>query len=296
MKLVPVFVWILGACSSASTAKPDAASQDHDAPVVVVDAPVVGDDAVDFDAPVIDLDAQVSTGTPIQDVQDGTVAHGTVVTLANKLVTGLRIASAGSVNLYVQEAQGVTTPGHPYPEFAGMNYFFSATEAATFPALATLAVGDCITATGTVGEFPSGATDVGTTQLATITAFAVDTGCGAAPTPFAVGFADIATDLDPAATGNQPGLKAEAFEGVLVTVTSMVAPAAATTNRFNVTPQGGTSTLEIDSFLIGGNFAFPAGQTFSSITGVYSQVNRGSGQSLVVYRVTPRTLAELVTP
>ncbi|MCX5744423.1 MAG: hypothetical protein NT062_18185, partial [Proteobacteria bacterium] len=87
-----------------------------------------------------------------------------------------------------------------------------------------------------------------------------------------------------------------AIEGVLLSVATVVTPVAAATGRFNVTPQGGTSTLEIDSFLIGSNFSYPANQTFASITGVYSQVNRGAGQSLVVYRVTPRTTAELVTP
>ncbi|MCX5742355.1 MAG: hypothetical protein NT062_07650, partial [Proteobacteria bacterium] len=202
-----VVLGLLGACSSASNpARPDAAPRP--------DAPNGNIDAADVDAPGIDaasgIDAPISTGTHIQDVQDGTVAHGTVATLTKKIVTGVRIAAAGSVNLYVQEAQGDTPAGHVYPEYAGMNYFFTAVEAASYTDLSTLAVGACITATGTIAEFPSGATDVGTTQLGTITAFAVDTGCGAAPTPYVATFADIATDTDPATTGNQPGPKAEA--------------------------------------------------------------------------------------
>ena len=52
--------------------------------------------------------------------------------------------------------------------------------------------------------------------------------------------------------------------------------------------------VEVDSFLFGGNFNFPAGTSFSSITGVFSQVNRGTGQATVIYRITPRSAGEVV--
>jgi hypothetical protein len=279
-------------------AGPDVAIDTAGTDVLTGDAP--GPDVAPDLAPPADA---VNVGTVmIQDVQDGTVAHGDTVTLAMKIVTGVSVNSRGTTNLYIQEPQGQTTAGHTYPEFAGVNVFFLATEAPNFPDLQGLALGDCISVSGTLGEFPSNpSADVGTTEIATPTAFSKQTGCGAAPTPFVVNFADIAT------TSNVAGPKAETYEGVLVTLQNVqvTGTAAANGKNFTVSTNGTTtSTVTIDSFLLGGgNFSFPAHQSFSSITGVLSQINTGTtgqcapapAQCMVVYRISPRSSSELVT-
>ena len=235
-----------------------------------------------------------ATATLIQDVQDGTIVSGSIVTLPKKFVTGIRVSAGGSVTLYIQEPLGVTRAKHVYPRYSGMSVFATAIEAAAHADFASLQVGDCVSATGTTGEFPSGLADVGTTTLSVPTAFAKTAGCGTAPTPTTVEVSEIATDTDPVTASNQPGALAEPYEGVLVKVASVTTPTAASTNRFLVTTQSAsTNSLEIDSFLIGSNFSYAANANFASITGVYSQVNRGTGNSLVVYRVTPRSIGDL---
>jgi hypothetical protein len=234
----------------------------------------------------------------IQDIQDGTVPRGAQATVTGEFVTGMLMNVGGSYDLFIQEASGRTTPGHTYPEFAGMGVQLSRAEAAQFPDVQTLAQDACVTVTGTVSESASDpAQDVGTTQLSLITAFTKVSGCGDAPVAAGVSFSDIATDTDTATAGNQPGPKAERYEGVLVTISSVLAVTAVSAPRFNVSPAVQTSTMEIDSFLMGGtSFSYAAGTSFSTITGVYSQANRGMQNSLVVYHLTPRNAADLVTP
>lgn len=271
----------------------DSGPKDRDGATVDAKSDAANEAGLDAsgDAPANDA----SVVAMIQDIQDGTIAKGSLVSLAKKFVTGARSSAGGSLNLYVQEPSGQTTTGHTYPEYAGMNVFLSAAEVTTFGA-STIAVGDCISVSGTTGEFPTSAQgDIGTTQLNTITAFASATGCGTAPTPLVVTFGDIATDTDLVAANNQPGAKAEIYEGVLVRVesvkTTLVVNAA---NRFDVSPAAGGSTLEVDNFLYGSAFTYSIAHEFTSITGVYSQLNRGSGSSLVVYRLSPRSAADLV--
>ncbi len=232
----------------------------------------------------------------IQDIQDGTVPRGAKATVTGEFVTGLVMNVGGSYNLFIQEASGRTTPGHTYPEFAGMGVALTSAEATQFPVVQTLVQDDCITVTGTVSESPSDPVeDVGTTQLSLITAFAKASGCGDAPVAAGVSFSDIATDTDTSTAGNQPGPKAERYEGVLVTISNVLAVTAVSAPRFNVSDSLQTSTMEIDSFLMGGStFTYAAGTTFSTITGVYSQANRGLENNLTVYHLTPRNTADLI--
>lgn len=200
----------------------------------------------------------------IQDIQDGTVGAGAVATIDDVIVTVVDAGDSG-VSLFLQEPDGVTTGSHTYPEYAGMSFYVGSSFVATFPDLGTIAVGDCVTTKGEVSEREGG------TQLFFISEFAKSTGCGAAPTPVVVPLADIATDTDPDTANDQAGIRAEAFEGVLVEVQNVTVSAAPDTNGNFKVSAGGDETLLISDFLLTSTPNVTASQTFASIRGVFNQ-------------------------
>jgi hypothetical protein len=234
------------------------------------------------------IDAACMAGaTKIQDVQDGTISTGQVVTIENVFVTASHVSASGNYSLYVQEAQGVTTAGHTYPEYAGVEVFANAMTALDLPAIVGLVPGDCVTFTGTTTEFNGG------TEVATLTAFtksATPQNCGTMPTPFvipgAVAFTDICTDADGVTAGDQAGPLAETYEAVLVEVDGLTAQNMTDMNGdFRVT-QGTTDTLLIENFLYGAPIPATSGQTFTKITGILAEFNN--------YRLNPRGPADIV--
>jgi hypothetical protein len=208
----------------------------------------------------------------IQTIQSGEVGEGAVASVDNVYVTQLFINDTnGNVSLFLQEPQGETIDGHPYPHFAGISLFVGG-EFVDDPGLEGLAdgvaVGDCVSVTGEVDERNGG------TQLFFITRFVNGTGCGAVPEHSIALLEDIATDTDPDTEEDQPGPEAEAFEGTLVTVENVTVVSAPDQNgNFNVAATGGdqTVTLLISDFLLGQEIAVQVGDQFSSISGIYNQ-------------------------
>ena len=266
-----------------------------------------GDDAVAIDAavridapPAIDaaaIDAPLAIDAPpvavrsIQELQDGTVPTGAAATIDKVFVTALRITPPGNLLAFVQEPDGVTTGGHTYPQYAGVQLFISTAEVAQFPGVEAIQIGDCITLTGNTLEFQDD------TELVTPTAFTLEPAgsCGTAPTPLviptgALTFDALATDTDDVTAGDQPGASAEIYEGVLMRVTNVTAPAATdgTTGEFRVVKTaGGAGSLAIRAFVYpnAGPVPATAGQAFASITGVYAQ--------RMNFQLLPRTAADL---
>lgn len=240
---------------------------------------------------VVAIDAAAAPRS-IQELQDGTVATGAPVFVDKVFVTARRLTPPGNLLAYVQEPDGVTSGGHPYPEYAGLQLFATTAEVAQFPGLGTMQVGDCISIAGSTLEFENG-----NTEIVTPTAFMLEPAgsCGTAPRPFvvptgAIDFGALATDLDPGTAGDQAGAAAERYEGVLVTVNGVTAPAATdpATGEFRVIRTGAPgATLAIGKFVYTNFDPVPAtaGQVFASITGVYAQ--------RVSFQLQPRTAADL---
>lgn len=270
----------LAACGGDDGAAIDAA--------VRIDAPAI--DAPGIDAPLA-IDAPSAAVHSIQELQDGTVPTGAAATIDKVFVTALRITPSGNLLAFVQEPDGVTTGGHTYPEYAGVQLFIATAEVAQFPGLEAIQIGDCITLTGSTLEFQDD------TELVTPTAFALEApgSCGAAPTPLvipagALDFDALATDTDAVTAGDQPGASAERYEGVMVRMTGVTAPVGtdAISGEFRVVKTGGgAATLAIGKFVYtdGGPVPATAGQAFASITGVYAQ--------RMNYQLLPRTAADL---
>lgn len=254
------------------------------------DAVVAIDATATVDAPV-EPDAAAPTARSIQEVQDGTIATDAPVAVDKVFVTAVRFTPAGSLLGFIQEPAGVTTGGHTYPEYAGVQLFVAPAEVAQFPGMATLQVGDCISIAGSTLEFQAN------TEIVTPTAFTVEApgSCGVAPTPFvvptgAIDFAALATDTDGATAGDQPGAASERYEGVLVKVMAVTAPTGTdpTTGEFRVVrTAGGDATLAIRKFMYidGGSVPATVGQVFTSITGIYAE--------RMWFQVLPRGPADL---
>jgi hypothetical protein len=222
-----------------------------------------------------------SGNTPIQSIQDGTVAAGETVTVGGVFVTAARQTTSGAFNFYMQEPQGKTTAGHAYPEYAAADAFMLPGDAGPN---GRPSVGDCVEVTGRVGEFR------GNTQLV-VSSWRPASTCGGIPQPLSVpngsvGLADIATDTDLVTAGNQPGALAERYEGVLVRVRNVRAVTAPAPTSFPAVEQSNPSgpTLLIDPFF----YSEPAtaGQDYASITGIFSEFDR--------YILQPRSAGDIV--
>jgi hypothetical protein len=234
------------------------------------------------------------TATLIQNIQDGTIATGALVSVSNVFVTGVEVSSGSNgTTLYIQEPEGVTTATRTYPQYAGVEAFVTGSEAAGLPALATITVGDCISLTGTTSELQGAITEIVT--LAALSRNADAASCGTFPTPLAVpstlaSFADLATDSSTAA-GDMAGAKAEIFEDVLVTFAN-VQVVSTTATQFRVsTSATAVPTLLVDPFL----YSFtvpPTGMTYTHVAGIYTQF--GIGGNTPTFRLQPRNASDLV--
>jgi predicted extracellular nuclease len=223
-------------------------------------------------------DASVSDDVPIQRIQDGTIGANAHVTLQKVFVTAAKQQASLAYSFFVQEPQGQTSDGHNYPEFAGVGAFIS-------PSISTLlpAPGDCVDVSGTVSEFQL------LTQV-TVSSVTPASNCGSFPTPLSVpsslaNFADIATDADPAMTGDQAGALAERFEGVLVRISNVQA-AVTQGGLFNIVEQANSSgpTLSVSDFYYAANLT--AGDNYTSLSGILGQF--GS------YQLYPRSVADIL--
>lgn len=221
-------------------------------------------------------------GTPIQTIQDGSIALGVLVDVKKVFVTAARQIPSGLFPFVVQEPQGQTVGSHVYPEYAGV-------EAVIYPGDsglgATPSLGDCVDVSGTVGDFH------GLTELLHVT-WQPASGCGTFPQPFAiptttVSFGAVATDTDLVTAGNQAGAFAERYESVLVRfplVQAVAVPGPG--GGFQIVEQSDAlgAQLAVDPFYYA---AVPtAGQKFSSISGIFSEFDR--------YLLQPRSLGDVI--
>lgn len=236
----------------------------------------------------------------LQNLQDGTVPTNTEVNVSKVFVTAIQQLGGGDFVLFVQEPEGKSPPEHTYPEFAGMRVFLDdvllGREGINFSP-ETIQVNDCVAFSGVLQEFNL------VTNVENIATFFEVGQCGAFPSPLVIpssqaSFQEIATDTNPNAGNNQPGIKAEIFESVLMQVNNVdVLPGSIANGDFLVS-DGSVNNLLIDNFMFqdgndnpndGNPLPVQEGQSFSSITGIYSEINN-------TFRLQPRFVGDLVSP
>lgn len=200
--------------------------------------------------------------TSIVDIQNGTVAEGTRVRLADKIVT----AVATSLIWIQDAAQGAPNNG-----------------VVVFPTMMPtgLAVGDHVDVEGSVTEYYD-ATEV---EFATITKLVT-----APTTPIAV---TIANPLDLVAAAT-----AEPYEGVLVKVSNVkvLAAPAAPGNEWIVGPSGTMAAmgLHVDDTML--KIGSMAGQIMPTVGTCYLSITGPLDYSFMNYKIEPRSLADAVQP
>jgi predicted extracellular nuclease len=221
-----------------------------------------------------------SAAVSIQLIQDGTVAPGQSAKVERVFVTAFRQTVGGEMSFVVQEPQGYSPSRYIYPQYAGVSVFIRTGGMVTSPP----SIGDCVEVSGIVEEFQ------GRTQLTEATV-APATSCGSFPLPFeipgiGVTFADVATDSNPSVAGNQPGMKAEAFESVLIRVKNLRVSSVLDATRFEVVEQQTPAGAKL--LIQGVYYMFPASvdQRFVSLAGIMSE---GFGE----YRLLPRSGADI---
>jgi hypothetical protein len=226
-------------------------------------------------------DVTTADDVPIQRIQNGTIAVGSVVSVRSVFVTAAKTQTSTAYGFYVQEPQGQTSDGLVYPAYAGVAAFVDIDRVASLP---LPAAGQCVDIAGTVAEFQ------GQTQIV-ISSIFITANCGLFPGALAVSassanFADIATDADRAAAGDQPGAMAERYEGVLVRVDNVQAISTVSGTTFMVVDRfdPGGPTLTISEFYFAVSPA--VGETFASITGVYGEFGN--------YRLQPRSAGDIL--
>lgn len=177
----------------------------------------------------------------IYSIKMGTTAVGTVVRVANALVTG-----AGSNGFFVQVKAGDT--GYNGPDFSGLFVFLGANN----PLLASATVGARVDIDGQIANFQ------GQIELANVTAVnVVAVGPEAAPAPTAATYAEVKTG----------GTKAAAYEAVIVSLgASTVSAVDAMFGEYTLT--AGADSLIADDFLFVANPAFAVGQSFTAVKGI----------------------------
>lgn len=200
-------------------------------------------------------------GVTIYDIQGGTIAEKTVVTVKGVVITSpVRIDNMGKGTIFVQDPQG--------GELSGIAVFLYEEVAMNFG----VKPGVIVDITGEYTEF-FGESQIQVTSVDAI----VEVGQGESPAPVVVAAADIATG----------GAKAEAYEGVLVQVEDVtVTNPAVDQSDFEV--EGG---LRINDFFLFPQMEKPVvvnGQVFSTIAGPlrYSYDN---------HKIAPRAAADLVS-
>ena len=166
------------------------------------------------------------TGVTIYDVQDGTIAEGTMVTVDGVAITGIR----DDVGVYVQEQAGGPFSGI-YVDTGDLD-------------LSTFAVGDLVTVSGVTSE------DIGVNGVAGLTAIMIGDGMGTME-------ADGGTaKLMPEAVAPDvlaDEMTAEPYEGVLVSTTGMLSAVPVPGNTFGQFNEfavaDGEAVVLVDDFL-----------------------------------------------
>lgn len=215
----------------------------------------------------------------IEQIQfDSASFNGKWLSIGPVWVTAVH-TTANNTTFFIQTPAGFAL-ALTWPRFSGIKAFSA-------PALPGLAAGDCVSFTGTVTEFQGATEFTGIADLTVLGSLA----CGASLTPAAVGLADIATDLDPVTTGNQPATTAEEWEGVLVRVTGVAVASVASPILFTLRTEPSTPPrLTVGSLI----YSYPAvlDEQFSGLTGVLDEQAAGIGQT--EFRLLPRGAADLV--
>jgi hypothetical protein len=253
---------LVAACGSGGDS-PDARMASADAADEADGALSSADAAIgSADAAIGSADAALAdAGGPddsIRDLQNGTIATGSAVTLAGVVVTARKDTSTSTV-LFVQEPSGA-------PEYAGIMVFIDTDPA---PAFTLPAVGDLVTIEGTVSEFARGGQDGSRTNIDPTTSITID-GTAALPTPVVATAASLVFGQ----------LGADQYEGVLVRVDDATVASQDPFAEFTI--QDG---LKVDDRLFAYTQPFP-GDTYTSITG---PLDHDFGTS----RILPRADADL---
>jgi hypothetical protein len=232
----------------------------------------------------------------VQDVRDGSIPRNTEVTLKGVFVTAVSRSIAGA-DFWVQEAQGVTTASHDYPQYAGMQVFIGPILAGTSFDVQRAKPGDCIDLTGPVGmeeNFP---------ELGDVDQFVPRdaASCGTPPEPLVIdtdeAFAGIATDADPQTDGAQPGANTASMNGLLMAVPAVTATFVGSLS-LSIPGVGmrvqrpGSDVMLVVFPPLASSFSSPTqGQTVS-VTGVFSNAAYLSNGSA---GLVPRTIDDIVT-
>ena len=214
--------------------------------------------------------------TFISTVQQDEVGYGgKSVIIDNVRVTAVK-STSGAYTLFLQDSMSS-------PQYSAIRVFVSGADAPTFNDLALTAIGDCVSITGTVGEF------MGATELAPVTGFVRKASAACGPQVVPVAFADfsaLASDLDVVTAGFQPGLMAEQYEGVLVQLQNVKVKSGNDGAGVFPVAAGDQSqplmAIDKEFFL----HTAIVGETFSSLTGVVEQRTN--------YYLEPRGAGDLV--
>ncbi|MEM6291523.1 MAG: hypothetical protein AAGA54_09670 [Myxococcota bacterium] len=167
-----------------------------------------------------------ASGVTIYDVQDGTVAEGTMVTVEGVAITGIR----DNVGVYVQEVAGGPFSG-VYVDTGDLD-------------LSVFSIGDLVTVSGVTSE------DIGVNGVEGLTAIMIGDGMGTME-------ADGGTmELSPEAVTPDvlaDAMMAEPYEGVLVSTTGMLGAVPVPGNDFGQFSEfavaDGEAVVVIDDFL-----------------------------------------------
>lgn len=151
-----------------------------DAPPGMVDATPAMIDATPGTVDAMPLPDAMPEDIDIRLIQDGTIATGTAVRIADVIVTA-RGDGASSTVLFIQEPAGA-------PEFSGLFVFIDTTP---LPPFAIPAVGDLVTIEGTVDEFVRSGFSGSRTNLDPVTDITITSSGNPLPAPVVVPEADL---------------------------------------------------------------------------------------------------------
>lgn len=210
-------------------------------------------------------------------------ATGASIALGPVFVSATKLTNSNTkLTMFVQVPEGLNT-SLDYPQWSALETYGDAN--ASQPA-----IGDCITLEGTITEFK------GATQLAPSTWTAAPGTCGNMPlAPYGFLFvADVATDADPVASGNQAGTAAESLESVLLRFENSPLQVLTTSNIFGEYRLGDAAS-GANAYLLADDFVYAymavAGTQLQSVTGVLEQFDSATD---TVYQLLPRDASDIV--
>jgi hypothetical protein len=221
----------------------------------------------------------------IQEVSLDTIPRDTLVSLKGVFVT----AKKGNSDFWIQSPVGVTTPDQEYPRHAGLQVFPDPSTSELRFAVQSIKIGDCIDVTGRVSRFG------GYPELDKVRALALRNlaDCGVPPEPLLIdseeAFTGILSDADPNESDPQPAVNAAAYNGLVIRVTSLTVKSTAVTGEHLMERAGASGYLAVFPPLQSGVYNIQSGQTFSAITGIYTNGIRLSPQ----FGLAPRTVDDL---